>query len=138
MANILIVDDSKFMRKMLSDILTEGGHHIVGEAENAKEATELYKIIKPDLVTLDIIMPEVEGIDAISALKEMIHVNSNARVVMVSAMGQEQVVEECMQAGAKDFIVKPFQPSDVAVVVKKVLGEVGLKLETKSSKLEIV
>jgi len=123
MANILIVDDSKFMRKMLSDILTEEGHHIVGEAENAKEATELYKILKPDLVTLDIIMPEVEGIDAISALKEMIHVNSYASVVMVSAMGQEQVVEECMQAGARDFIVKPFQPSDVAVVVKKVLKQ---------------
>jgi two-component system chemotaxis response regulator CheY len=123
MANILIVDDSKFMRKMLSDILTENGHHVVGEAENAKEATELHKILKPDLVTLDIIMPEVEGIDAISSLKEMIHVNSQAKVVMVSAMGQEQVVEECIQAGAKDFIVKPFQSSDVAGVVKKVLGE---------------
>jgi two-component system chemotaxis response regulator CheY len=123
MANILIVDDSKFMRKMLSDILTENGHHIVGEAENAKEATELYKILKPDLVTLDIIMPEVEGVDAISALKDMINIDPQAKVVMVSAMGQEQVVEECMQAGAKDFIVKPFQPSNVAEVVRKVLGE---------------
>jgi len=120
MANILIVDDSKFMRKMLSDILTEAGHEVVGEAENAKEATELYKILKPDLVTVDIIMPEVEGIDAISSLKEMIHVNSQAKVVMVSAMGQEQVVEECMQAGAKDFIAKPFQASNVADVVRDV------------------
>jgi len=123
MANILIVDDSKFMRKMLSDILTEEGHHIVGEAENAKEAIELFKRLKPDLVTLDIIMPEVEGFNAISALKDIINANFQAKVVMVSAMGQEQVVEECMQAGSRDFIVKPFQPSDVAVVVKKVLGE---------------
>jgi two-component system chemotaxis response regulator CheY len=123
MANILIVDDSKFMRKMLSDILTENGHHIVGEAENAKEAIEFYSRLKPDLVTLDIIMPEVEGVDAISALKDMINIDPQAKVVMVSAMGQEQVVEECMQAGAKDFIVKPFQPSNVAEVVRKVLGE---------------
>jgi two-component system chemotaxis response regulator CheY len=121
MASILIVDDSKFMRKTLSDILTEAGHQIVGEAENAREGTELYKILKPDLVTLDIIMPEVEGVDAISALKEMIDLNPQAKVVMVSAMGQEQIVEECMQAGAKGFIVKPFQPSNVAGVVKKVL-----------------
>jgi two-component system chemotaxis response regulator CheY len=123
MASILIVDDSKFMRKTLSDILTEAGHQIVGEAENAKEATELYKILKPDLVTLDIIMPDVGGVDAISALKEMIDVNPQAKVMMVSAMGQEQVVEECMQAGAKDFIAKPFQPSDVAGLVKKVLKQ---------------
>jgi len=123
MANILIVDDSKFMRKMLSDILTEDGHQVVGEAENAREATELYKILKPDLVTLDIIMPEVEGIDAIAALKNMIHVDPQAKVVMVSAMGQQQVVEECIQAGAKNFIVKPFQPSNVASVVKDVLKE---------------
>ncbi len=121
MANILIVDDSKFMRKMLSDILTEEGHQIVGEAENAKEATELYSKLKPDLVTLDIIMPEVEGVDAISALKEMIEASPEVKVVMISALGQEEVVEECIRAGARDFIVKPFQPSDVAGVVKDVL-----------------
>jgi len=121
MADILIVDDSKFMRKMLSDILTEEGHRIVGEAENAIEATELYKKLEPDLVTLDIIMPEVDGVDAISALKVMIKVDPRARVVMVSAMGQEEIVEECIQAGAKDFIVKPFQPSDVAGAVRGVL-----------------
>jgi two-component system chemotaxis response regulator CheY len=123
MANILIVDDSKFMRKLLSDILSEEGHQIVGEAENAKEATELYKILKPDLVTLDIIMPEVEGLNAISALKEMIHVDPQAKVVMVSAMGQRGVVEECIQAGAKGFIVKPFQPLDVAAVVNDAIEE---------------
>jgi two-component system chemotaxis response regulator CheY len=123
MADILIVDDSKFMRKMLSDILTEEGHHIVGEAENAKEAIELFKRLKPDLVTLDIIMPEVEGVNAISALKDMINGDPQAKVVMVSAMGQEKVVEECMRAGSRDFIVKPFQPVYVAEVVKKVLRE---------------
>jgi two-component system chemotaxis response regulator CheY len=123
MANILIVDDSIFMRKMLSDILVKEGHQIVGEAENAREAIELYKKTKPDLVTLDIIMPEVEGLDAISALKAMIKVKAQAKVVMVSAMGQEDVVSECIEAGAKDFIVKPFKPSDVAGVVKNILKE---------------
>ncbi len=123
MADILIVDDSTFMRKTISDILTEEGHQIVGEAENAKEATELFSILKPDLVTLDIIMPEVEGVDAISALKEMKKADPKARVVMVSTMGQEEVVEECIQAGARHFIVKPFQPSYVAGVVNDVLKE---------------
>ncbi len=124
MANILIVDDSKFMRKMLFDILTEEGHQIVGEAENAVEATELYKKLKPDLVTLDIIMPEVEGTDAISALKAMIKVNPQAKIVMISAMGQEVVMEDCIQAGARDFVVKPFQPSKVAGVVRAVLKSI--------------
>jgi two-component system chemotaxis response regulator CheY len=121
MANILVVDDSKFMRKMLSDILTEEGYQVVGEAENAWEAVEFYKKFKPDLVTLDIIMPKVEGTDAISALKGMIRFSRQAKVVVVSAMGQEEVVKEFIQAGAKDFIVKPFQPSRVAGVVKDVL-----------------
>jgi len=124
MANILIVDDSKFMRKMLCDILTEDGHQIVAEAENAMEAQELYKKLKPDLVTLDIIMPEVEGIDAISALKGMIKANPLAKVVIVSAMGQEKVMEDYIQAGARDFIIKPFQPSNVAGVVRAVLKSV--------------
>ena len=124
MANILVVDDSKFMRKMLSDILSKEGHRILAEAENGKEAIELYKKLKPDVVTLDIIMPEVEGVDAISALKAMIKANPQARVVMVSAMSQEKVVEECIQAGANDFIIKPFQPSDVTGTVKAVLKSV--------------
>ncbi len=124
MANIMIVDDSKFTRKMLSDILTEKGHQIIGEAENAKEAVELYQRLKPDLVTLDIIMPEVEGTDAISALKAMKKVNPKVRVVIVSAMGQQEVVEECIQAGAKDFIVKPIQPSNVTGVIESVLSGV--------------
>ncbi len=123
MANILIVDDSKFMRKMLSDILVKEGHQIAGEAENSKEAIELFKKVNPDLVTLDIIMPKVEGLDAISALKAMIKINPHAKVVMVSAMGQEEVVEEYIQAGARSFIVKPFKPSNVTGVVKSALKE---------------
>ena len=121
MASILIVDDSKFMRKMLSDILTGEGHQIVGEAENAKEATELYSRLKPDLVTLDIVMPEVEGEDAFSALRAILTENSQASVVVVSAMGQDQVVKECIEAGAKYFIAKPFQSDNVADVVKSAL-----------------
>ncbi len=121
MANIMIVDDSKFTRKMLSDIMAEEGHEIVGEAENAEEAVELYERLKPDLVTMDIIMPEIEGTDAISALKDMVRTDPKAKVVMVSAMGQQDVVEECIQAGARDFIVKPFQPSNIAGVVESVL-----------------
>jgi len=124
MANILIVDDSKFMRKMLSDILSEDGHQIVGEAENGKEATDLYQMLKPDVVTLDVIMPEVEGVDAVAAIRAMIEANPQANVVMVSAMGQEEVVDECLQAGAKDFVVKPFQPSAVTAVVKASLNKV--------------
>ncbi len=122
MANIMIVDDSKFTRKILSDILTEEGHQIVAEAENAEEAVELYERLQPDLVTLDIIMPEIEGTDAISALRAMIRVNRKAKVVIVSAMGQQSVVDECIQAGARDFIVKPIQPSNVAGVVESVLN----------------
>lgn len=123
MASILIVDDSKFMRKMISDILIEEGHKIAGEAKNAKEAIEFYKRLKPDLVTLDIILPDAEGVDAISALNTMIKADPSAKVVVVSAMGQQEVVEEYMQAGAKDFIVKPFQPANITKVVKRVLQE---------------
>ncbi len=121
MANVLIVDDSKFMRSMLSDILAEEGHQIVGEAENAKEAIEIFPKLKVDLVTLDVVMPEVEGVDAISALKAIMEVNSEAKVVVVSSMGQEEIIREFMQAGAKDFILKPFRSSHVVAAVNKVL-----------------
>jgi len=123
MANIMIVDDSKFMRKILSDILIEAGHRIVGEAENATEAAELYRQLKPDLVTLDYVMPEIEGTNAISALKAMIEMDPRAKVVMVSAMGQHEVMGECIQAGARDFITKPFRPPDVAGAVGRILNE---------------
>ena len=121
MAKILIVDDAIFMRKMLSDILVKDGHEIVGEAENAKEAVNLYKKLKPDVMTLDIIMPEVEGIDALKAIREINSEDPQARILMVSAMGQQETVVEAIQAGAKDFIVKPFQPSNVTSAVKRLL-----------------
>jgi len=121
MANVMVVDDAKFTRKMLSDILVEEGHEIVAEAENGVEAVEFYERLHPDIVTMDIVMPEIEGIDSITALKVMMKADPEAKVVIVSGMGQQDVVEEFMDAGAKDFIVKPFQPSNIAGVVESVL-----------------
>ena len=117
--SILIVDDAAFMRMMLKDILTKNGYEVVGEAENGAKAVEKYKEVTPDLVTMDITMPEMDGI---SALKNIRSIDSNAKVVMCSAMGQQTMVIESIQAGAKDFIVKPFQPDRVLEAVKKVIG----------------
>ncbi|TYP79484.1 response regulator [Paenibacillus methanolicus] len=119
MAKILVVDDAAFMRLMLKDILTKGGHEVVGEAENGLVAVERYNNLKPDLVTMDITMPEMEGIDAV---KEIRKTDPSARIVMCSAMGQQMMVVQAIQAGAKDFIVKPFQPDRVLDSVKKALG----------------
>ena len=121
MANILVVDDAVFMRKMLADILTKDGHTVVGEAENAKEAVTLYKKLHPDVVTLDIIMPDVEGMDAMKAIQDITAFDGKAKIVMVSAMGQQEFVVRSIQAGAKDFIVKPFQASTVTGTVRRLL-----------------
>jgi two-component system chemotaxis response regulator CheY len=107
------------MRTMVSDILSQAGFTVVGEAENGKQAVEKYKQLKPDLVTMDIIMPEMGGIDAV---KEITRFDPQARVLMCSAMGQQALVAEAIQAGAKDFVVKPFQPSRVLEAVQRVLG----------------
>ncbi len=115
---ILIVDDAIFMRKMLSDILKEGGYDVVAEAGDGKVAIEEYKKVKPDLVTMDIIMPEMGGIDAV---KQIIDIDESAKILMVSAMGQQQLVVEAIQAGAKDFIVKPFEASRVITAVQRIL-----------------
>lgn len=120
---VLVVDDALFMRKMLSDILKKEGFEICGEAENGKEAIEKYKELKPDIVTMDIVMPEMEEIDGVAAVKEIMKIDPQAKVVMVSAMGQHALVVEAIQAGAKDFIVKPFQPSRVVEALKRVLEE---------------
>lgn len=117
-AKILVVDDAVFMRRMLSDILKEGGHEVVAEAANGKEGIQQYKKAKPDIVTMDIIMPELGGIDAV---KEIVKDDKNAKVLMVSAMGQQQLVVEAIQAGAKDFIVKPFEASRVLGAVERLL-----------------
>lgn len=120
MANgILIVDDASFMRMMIKDILTKNGFTILGEAENGLKAIEKYKELNPDLVIMDITMPEMDGIQAVKEIKK---INSNAKVIMCSAMGQQAMVIEAIQAGAKDFIVKPFQADRVVEAVKKVLN----------------
>lgn len=117
--NILICDDAAFMRMMIKDILTKNGYNVAGEAENGVKAIEKYNEVKPDLVLMDITMPEMDGIQA---LKEIKAADSNALVIMCSAMGQQAMVIESIQAGAKDFIVKPFQADRVLEAVKKVVG----------------
>ena len=117
--NILIVDDAAFMRMMIKDILSKNGYTVAGEAENGVKAIEKYNELKPDLVLMDITMPDKDGIQA---LKEIKSSDPNAKVIMCSAMGQQAMVIESIQAGAKDFIVKPFQPDRVLEAVKKVVG----------------
>ena len=117
--NILICDDAAFMRMMIKDILTKNGYNVVGEAENGLKAVEKYSETKPDLVLMDITMPEMDGIQALKKIKEL---DSSATVIMCSAMGQQAMVIESIQAGAKDFIVKPFQADRVIEAVKKVVG----------------
>lgn len=118
MANILVVDDAAFMRMMLKDILTKGGYQIIGEAANGIEAVAQYRLLKPDVVTMDITMPEMEGIEALKLIKQL---NPKAKVVMCSAIGQQLMVVQSIQAGAKDFIVKPFQGDRVLEAIKKAL-----------------
>ena len=114
--NILICDDAAFMRMMIKDILTKNGYNVVGEAENGLKAVEKYQETKPDLVLMDITMPEMDGIQALKAIKAA---DSSAMVIMCSAMGQQAMVIESIQSGARDFIVKPFQPDRVLEAVKK-------------------
>lgn len=115
----LIVDDAAFMRMMLKEILTKSGYEIAGEAVNGKEAVEMYKSQTPDFVTMDITMPEMDGIEA---LKEILKIDSGAVVIMCSAIGQQANVLEAIKLGAKDFIVKPFQPERVLESIKKTVG----------------
>ena len=117
--NILICDDAAFMRMMIKDILTKDGYQVVGEAANGAEGVEKYAQLKPDLVMMDITMPEMNGIDALKKIKEG---DASANVIMCSAMGQQAMVIESIQSGAKDFIVKPFQAERVLEAVKKAIG----------------
>ncbi len=118
-ARILIVDDAAFMRMMIKDILGKNGYQIVGEAENGAVAVEKYKELQPDLTTMDITMPEMDGI---TAVKEIRKADPKANIIMCSAMGQQAMVIDAIQAGAKDFIVKPFQPDRVLEAVRKALS----------------
>ncbi|MCR5278861.1 MAG: response regulator [Lachnospiraceae bacterium] len=117
--NILVCDDAAFMRMMIKDILTKNGYVVVGEAENGAKAVEKYNETKPDIVLMDITMPEMDGIQALKKIKEG---DPGAMVIMCSAMGQQAMVIESIQSGAKDFIVKPFQADRVLEAVKKVVG----------------
>ncbi len=116
---VLVCDDAIFMRTMISDILTQAGYEVVGEAETGSQAVERYQQLRPDLVTMDIVMPDMGGIDAV---REIMKIDPAAKVLMCSAMGQQALVIEAIQAGAKDFVVKPFQPSRVLEAVQRVLG----------------
>ena len=117
--NILICDDAAFMRMMIKDILTKNGYNIAGEAENGAKAVEKYNELTPDLVLMDITMPEMDGSQALKKIKEA---DPGASVIMCSAMGQQAMVIESIQSGAKDFIVKPFQADRVLEAVQKVVG----------------
>jgi two-component system chemotaxis response regulator CheY len=119
MGKVLIVDDAAFMRMMLKNILQKGGHEVIGEAENGSVAVEKYASLKPDFVTMDITMPIMEGIQATQIIKES---DPNAKIIMCSAMGQQGLIVQAIQAGAVDFIVKPFQEDRVLDSIKKILG----------------
>ena len=116
---VLVCDDAVFMRTMIGDILTQAGLEVIGEADSGAQAVEKYKALKPDLVTMDIIMPEMGGIDAV---REITTFDPQARVLMCSAMGQQALVAEAIQAGAKDFVVKPFEAARVLSAIQKALG----------------
>ncbi len=115
---VLIVDDAAFMRMMIKNILSKSGYDIVGEAENGVQAVAKFKELKPELVTMDITMPEMDGISAVKEIKKL---DPAAKIIMCSAMGQQAMVIDAIQAGAKDFIVKPFQPNRVLEAVQKVV-----------------
>jgi two-component system chemotaxis response regulator CheY len=116
MAKVLIVDDAAFMRIQIKNMLSKNGYEVAGEAENGLMAVERYKELMPDVVTMDITMPEMSGLDA---LREIIKIDPGAKVVMVSAMGQEAMVRDAILSGAKGFIVKPFKEEGIIAAIKK-------------------
>ena len=116
---VLVCDDAIFMRTMITDILTQAGYEVIGEAETGAQAVERYRQLKPDLVTMDIVMPDMGGIEAV---RTICRDSPEAKILMCSAMGQQALVVEAIQAGAKDFVVKPFQPSRVLEAVQRLLG----------------
>ncbi len=116
---VLVCDDASFMRTMITDILTEAGFEIVGEAKNGVQAVEKYNELKPDLVTMDVVMPDKNGIDAV---RDIIKSDPAAKILMCSAMGQQALMADAIQAGAKDFVVKPFEPSRVLEAMNRIIG----------------
>ena len=120
MTRVLIADDASFMRQMIGDIIEPEDFQVVGEASDGVEVVEKWKELHPDIVMMDIVMPKRSGIDAV---KEIVALDPTARVVMCSALGQEALVMEAIQAGAKDFIVKPFKPESVVATLRKALDK---------------
>jgi two-component system, chemotaxis family, chemotaxis protein CheY len=116
---VLICDDAIFMRTMIADILKQAGFDVIGEAETGAQAVTRFRELRPDLVTMDIVMPDMGGIDAV---REIVREAPEARILMCSAMGQQALVIEAIQAGARDFVIKPFQPSRVIEAVQRVLA----------------
>ncbi len=126
MARILIVDDALFIRNILKEIAIREGFEVAGEAENGREAVDKYMELRPDIVTMDIVMPDVGGVDGgITALREILKFDAKAKVIMVSAIGQHTFVTEAIKEGAKDFIVKPFQQKKVVDALRKIADETG-------------
>ncbi len=115
---VLICDDAVFMRSLLREILEQAGYEVVGEATTGAEAVDRYKVLRPDIVTLEVVMPDIGGIDAV---REMVKFDPDARVLMCSALGQQALMAEATEAGAREFVVKPFQPSRVLEAVQRVL-----------------
>jgi two-component system chemotaxis response regulator CheY len=118
MARVLVCDDSAFMRMMLKKVLIDNGHEVVAEAGDGKQAVQMYRQHKPELTTMDITMPNMDGIEAVKIIHDE---NPLARIIMVTALGQKAIITDALKAGASDFIVKPFDPSQVIDTIKKVL-----------------
>lgn len=116
---VLICDDALFMRKLINQVMTSGGFEVVGEAEDGSEAVDKYQTLKPDLVTMDIMMPQMNGIDAV---REIMKLDSTACIIMCSSVGQEALVTEAMEAGARGYLVKPFQPPQLLAVAERALN----------------
>ena len=114
--SVLIIDDTAFMRMTLGTLLEKNGYKVIGEADNGVEAVKLYSELKPDIITMDITMPKMNGIKAI---EEIMKINKDAIIIVVSAMGQEAIIMEALNAGAKDFVVKPFKPERVLNAIEK-------------------
>lgn len=123
---IFIVDDAVFMRMMIKDILTQNGYQVIGEAENGRVAVEKYKELRPDLTTMDITMPEMDGINAVKEIRKF---DAQAAIIMCSAMGQQAMVIDAILAGARDFVVKPFEPERVIEAVSKALKKAPIMKE---------
>ena len=119
MATVLVIDDAAFMRLMLKDILVEAGHRVIGEGENGNEAVELYAKLKPDLVTLDVVMPNKTGL---AAAEEILARDPRARIIMVSSVGQEEIARQALKMGVKAYLLKPFQPNEVKARVTEILS----------------